>query len=76
MDGMDGIECTKRIRRGLPGVNAHLPIILLTGSEEEGTREQAETAGVSLYLTKPFSYKGIKETFEELFAPKLASAVD
>jgi two-component system chemotaxis response regulator CheY/two-component system phosphate regulon response regulator PhoB len=57
MDTMDGLECTRRIRAGGEGVDARLPIVLLTGCTGDDARETAYAAGVDLYMEKPISLK-------------------
>jgi two-component system cell cycle response regulator DivK len=51
MPGKDGWAVLASVR-GDPQT-AKLPIIALTGHDDEGTREQALRAGADLYLTKP-----------------------
>ena len=51
MPGMDGFELTRHIR-GNPKT-AHLPVIMITAADDRH-REQAEQAGVSVLLGKPY----------------------
>jgi signal transduction histidine kinase len=53
MPGLDGIELTRRLRGHLP--TAHTPIVLVTANAENSPRLEALDAGVSDFLTKPFS---------------------
>ncbi len=53
MPGLDGIEVTKRLREHTP--TAHTPIVLVTANAEDSLRIEALEAGVSDFLTKPFS---------------------
>ena len=48
MPGMDGIELLETVREARP----ELPFILFTGKGDEGTAEQAISAGASDYITK------------------------
>lgn len=51
MPEMDGLEATKRLKAD--PLTAGIPIILLTGVNEEGAREQGLAAGAASYVTKP-----------------------
>jgi two-component system chemotaxis response regulator CheY/two-component system phosphate regulon response regulator PhoB len=55
MDIMDGIECTRRIRAGIDGVDSRVPIILMTGMLNRDSRVAAYNAGVNEFLEKPFT---------------------
>ncbi len=59
MDVMDGLECTRRIRKGIAGIDPKTPIILLTGVADEDSENAAYAAGVDLFLGKPFSIRTI-----------------
>jgi CheY-like chemotaxis protein len=51
MPGMDGFELTRHIRA--EARTAHLPVIMITAADDRH-REQAEAAGVSVLLGKPY----------------------
>ena len=51
MPVMDGLEATRRIRRG--GVNGATPVIALTANALDAHREAWDAAGVHAFLTKP-----------------------
>ena len=51
MPGMDGMELLERIGERYP----ELPVIIMTANAQRFTKEEAEEAGVSAFLTKPFS---------------------
>jgi chemosensory pili system protein ChpA (sensor histidine kinase/response regulator) len=53
MPRMNGIELTSYVR-STPNL-ADLPIVMITSRSAAKHREQAEAAGVNLYLTKPFA---------------------
>ena len=53
MPELDGLETLRRLRAAPE--TATLPVIMLTVRGHSLTREQAEEAGASLFLTKPFS---------------------
>ncbi len=57
---MDGLECTRRIRAGIDGIDRDIPIILLTGVREAGAEDEAYEAGVDLFLEKPFCIKTLR----------------
>lgn len=54
MEGMDGVECVRKIR-ALPGDNRFVPIIMVTGYTESSLKKQARDAGVNGFLGKPIS---------------------
>lgn len=68
---MDGFTIVKRLRE-LPGC-ANLPVIMLTGRGQPDTRERAAEAGVSVFLTKPFSPGELQQHVKTLLAPPPAS---
>jgi FixJ family two-component response regulator len=51
LPGISGIE----LRRRLAGAGSKLPVIFITASEDESTRQNAMSAGAFAYLRKPFS---------------------
>jgi chemosensory pili system protein ChpA (sensor histidine kinase/response regulator) len=51
MPGMDGFELTRHIRADAR--TAHLPVIMITAADDRH-REQADAAGVSVLLGKPY----------------------
>jgi CheY-like chemotaxis protein len=55
----DGIALTLRIRSRMDSPNPYLPIIMLTGHTEKERIEQARDAGVTEFLSKPVSVKGM-----------------
>ncbi|MSQ19025.1 MAG: response regulator [Betaproteobacteria bacterium] len=63
MPVMDGLEATAQIRRHeslkRPGMN--VPVIAVTANVLRGDRERCTAAGVSDYLSKPFSKLQLKE---------------
>nr|WP_257788784.1 response regulator [Magnetospirillum sp. ME-1] len=59
MEVMDGMECTRRIRAGIEGIDAKIPIILLTSMAGKDAEEAAYAVGANLYMEKPFSLKQI-----------------
>ena len=59
MDGVDGVECVRRIRSGEDSVNRFLPIIMVTGYTDENLAKEARNAGVNDFLSKPISAKSL-----------------
>lgn len=59
MDGVDGIECVRRIRAGGAESNRDLPMIMVTGYTEPGLLREARDAGVDDVLAKPISAKSL-----------------
>jgi len=59
MDGVDGVECVRRIRNGEDFVNRFLPIIMVTGYTDESLAKEARNAGVNDFLSKPISAKSL-----------------
>ena len=57
MSGMDGIVVLKKIRDQYP----ELPVIMVTQSDEEQIREEAERLGAKGYLTKPVNFDQLKQ---------------
>ena len=54
MDGMDGVECVRQIRK-LDCQYANVPIIMVTGYTETSLQNEARDAGVNGFLGKPIS---------------------
>ncbi|MES9995646.1 response regulator [Desulfovibrio aminophilus] len=53
MPVLDGIEATRRIRAGLPGVDPALPIVALTAHALAGDEQWCLDAGMDAYVAKP-----------------------
>lgn len=53
LPGIDGIETVRRLRK-LPGY-AEVPVIVMTGSFRNDTKELALQAGASAFINKPYS---------------------
>ena len=63
MPGMDGLECTRRIRAGQNGIDPNIPIVVATGVQGESAEATARTAGASGFIRKPFSIKMLNKAF-------------
>ena len=57
MTPTDGIDFTRRIRKGIKGVDPFIPIILVTAYTEIKNILDARDAGVTEFLAKPISAK-------------------
>ena len=51
MGGMDGLAALPRLKTRHP----HAMVIMITGLEEDGAREQAMASGADDYILKPFN---------------------
>ncbi|WP_144084248.1 response regulator [Magnetospirillum gryphiswaldense] len=59
MEVMDGLECARRIRAGIDGINPRLPIVLLTSMGGKESEAAAYAAGVDHFMEKPFSLRSL-----------------
>lgn len=69
MPVMDGLEASRRIRvfeQSSGRVRA--PIVAITGAASDSVRQEAFSAGIDHFLSKPVSLKVLKELIEE-YAP-------
>ena len=66
MPVMDGLTAL-RILRETPETSA-IPVIMLTARGQILTRQEAETSGASLFLTKPFSPTQLLKEVAQLIA--------
>lgn len=62
----DGLEFVQMIRNPESCSNAYIPIIMLTGHCERKRVSSARDAGVTEFLCKPFSAKGLYERVEHI----------
>lgn len=59
LDGMNGLEFTRQVRTGAGTPNPFVPIIMLTGYTQIEHVRQARDSGVTEFLAKPVSVKGL-----------------
>ena len=52
---MHGVQTLQQIR----GMNANVPVVVVTGETSDDTRQQCERLGVQHYLSKPADYRDI-----------------
>jgi len=57
MPGITGMDVLKEIKKNYPKIR----VIMLTGVEDESTKNMAMALGASGYLTKPYSYSELLE---------------
>jgi signal transduction histidine kinase len=65
LPGIDGLEVLRRIRH----MDAVLPVIMVTASENKQRAEQALTMGAQAYLLKPFEAGRMKDIVDQWFRP-------
>lgn len=63
MPGVNGMELIKFFAAD-PDLSA-TPIVMLTGTDDEATRQRALASGAKMYLTKPFNPMGLLELVEQ-----------
>ena len=64
LDGMSGIELGKRLAR-----DGHaLPIIYITGNDNDAARQAALQQDCIAYLTKPFAAKALVDAIDQALA--------
>jgi CheY-like chemotaxis protein len=66
MPGRTGIDVAAHLRAD--PAKATLPVVMLTARAQAEDKANAEKAGVTRFLTKPFSPAALRETVDELLA--------
>ncbi len=66
MEGMDGLECTRRIRAGIDRIDPNITIIMLTCMGDRNTEKEADAAGCDLFIRKPFSLNHLHACLEKV----------
>jgi DNA-binding response OmpR family regulator len=66
MEPTDGLTLTQRIRKDPGSTNKQTPIILMTGFSHKMRVESARDAGVTEFITKPFTAKDLYKRIEEV----------
>lgn len=65
MPVMDGLEASRQIRLfEKEARRSRAPIVAITGAASESSRQEAFSAGIDEFFTKPVSLKVIKEMVE------------
>jgi len=66
MQPLDGIEFTRLVRNAKDSPSIYVPIIMMTGYTERHRVVEARDAGVTEFLAKPLSAKGLYERLIEV----------
>lgn len=74
MPHVNGLEVLARLRASETGRD--VPVLLLTGKDDQATRDAGLAAGASFYVTKPFDVDLLLGTIEMMLATGSASATD
>ena len=61
MEGMDGIECTRRIRSGASASMPDVAIIMVSAKDTEEDLRCATEVGVDIFVPKPITIKTVHE---------------
>lgn len=61
MQPMDGVEFTRRLRRGEGEIDPRLPVLMVSGFSELERVRKARDAGVNYYMVKPLSPRTLLE---------------
>lgn len=64
--GDDGIQLVRRIRSDPSSPNPYVPILMLTGYTEQRRVKAARDAGVTEFLSKPFTITGLLRRMDAL----------
>lgn len=67
LPGKSGFDILRELRENQ--TSANVPVLMLTARGQSKDREMAERAGVSRFMTKPFSNADVLEAVRELVAP-------
>ncbi len=73
MPELNGLEVLSQIRQ--KSETARLPVIIMTANAQRFTKEEAETAGVSAFLTKPFSPTQLMEEIRRQLGESEGSSI-
>ena len=71
MDKMDGMEFLNRVRRGRVNVDAHIPVIILTGEPDSFVLSVTEQVGATSVLKKPISATDLAYEIGRAFGLKI-----
>jgi len=67
MPELDGMQALRELKQN--PATARIPVILLTSRGHVVTRQEAESSGAALFLTKPFSPTQLLKEVQRLLAP-------
>ncbi len=63
---VDGLQAVRELR----AAGADLPIIVVSGYDDDTTRDQAQQAGANGYVTKPIEFEELKKLIAEQLRPR------
>ena len=63
---LDGVEFTRLVRNSGDSVNPYLPIIMMTGHSGKQRVYEARDAGVTEFLAKPITAKGVLDRIQSV----------
>lgn len=67
MPDMDGLEATRRLRRGMAGpCNKDTPVVAMTAHALSGVRQRCLEAGMTDYLAKPLDFQALDALLAKL----------
>jgi two-component system, chemotaxis family, chemotaxis protein CheY len=67
MPRLTGIDFARKVRAS--GTADHVPIVMVTGESTVGNVQEAlDSAGVDVYITKPYTVDEVRENLEKLMA--------
>ena len=64
MPGMDGFEVCRRLKAN--DITKNIPVVFVTGNEQDAENDPVEELGVVGYLTKPVVPDLVKETIQKI----------
>ncbi|HVI51342.1 MAG TPA: response regulator [Candidatus Sulfotelmatobacter sp.] len=68
MDGLDGVQLTRRIREEYDRPGDRLPIIIITGYSELWRLNEAKAAGADDFIVKPFTTPSLLDRISRVVA--------
>lgn len=64
MPGMDGLECTRRIRAFEKAGGRRVPIVAITASADDGDKRDCLESGMDDFMCKPFAPEQFRATLD------------
>ncbi|WP_323015462.1 response regulator [Devosia sp.] len=68
LEGVDGIELTRRLRADAESPNRHVPVIMMSGAPDARRIAAARDAGVTEFLRKPFAANHLQMRLDAIAA--------
>jgi CheY-like chemotaxis protein len=63
---MDGVECTKQIRKLSDPIKRNIPIIAISGNSADYTTEEFKKLGFTEFIQKPLNFDFVLSTVKKL----------